>query len=379
MRALLRSVLRALWMPVVRRALLILVLILLAGTVAFHLLERWPILTALYFTAATITTVGYGDVTPATGAGRALSVVLMFSGIGLASYVLADLAQLLLHGEFSMAIREDELRRRVQRARDHLIVCGYGRTGRRVARLATERYRFEVVVIDRDREACESAIVRGLPAIQGDATQEETLREANVERARALVVCTGDDRTNVFVTLLARNLNPNLHVTAVAHTREGERLLRRAGADEVVFIHDCASRHIVRAALSPLQLRITVRHTVDEIRDVMSIIVGYGGVVQCVEYYTPPLRTPIRREVLITDMREVLRFVERLERKPSFRRALERVYAISENVHSYCVVVHDEKERDRILRELDRRGYLIGVDLSVDEILEEIERIRGSG
>jgi len=291
-RALLRSMLRALWTPVVRRALLILAVILLAGTVAFHLLERWPLLTALYFTAATITTVGYGDVTPATGAGRALSVVLMFSGIGLASYVLADLAQLLLHGELSMAIREDELRRRVQRARGHLIVCGYGRTGRRVARLATERYRFEVVVIDRDREACESAIARGLPAIQGDATQEETLREANVERARALVVCTGDDRTNVFVTLLARNLNPDLHVTAVAHTREGERLLRRAGADEVVFIHDCASRHIVRAALSPLQLRITVRHTVDEIRDVMSIIVGYGGVVQCVEYYTPPLRTP---------------------------------------------------------------------------------------
>jgi len=374
-----RALLGILTLPVVRRSLLLLVAILLAGTLAFHLLEGWPLLTSLYFTAATITTVGYGDLTPTTTTGRALSVLLMFSGIGLASYTLADLARLTLRGELSMALREDTLRRRVQRAEDHLIVCGYGRTGRRVARLATEQYRFEVVVIDRDERAYEAAVGHGLPAIHGDATREETLREANIDRARALIVATGDDRTNVFVTLLAKNLNPDLHVTATAHSREGARLLKRAGADEVVFIHDCASKHIVRAALAPLQLRITVRHTVDEIRDVMSIIIGHGGVVQGVEYYTPPLRTPIRRDVLITDMREVLRFVERLERDPDLRRALERVYELSENVHSYYVIVHNEEERKRILRELDRRDYLVGVDLTIDEILREIERLREEG
>lgn len=372
------SVLRTLLrIPAVRRSLVVLSSILLTSTVIFHFLEGWPLLTCLYFTAATITTVGYGDVVPTTEAGRLLSVIVMFSGIGVASYALGDIIQLVFRGELSLAIKEDVLRKRIKEVENHIIVCGFGRTGSRVARLLSERYKFDVVVVDKDEEAYERAVYQGFPAVLGDATREDTLQEANVESARGMVVATGDDRTNVFVTLLAKNFRRDLHVVAVANSREGAKMMERAGADEVLFLYDCASRHIVRAALSPTMFRVTVRHSVDEISDVMWIIIGNGGVVQCVEYYTPPLKSPIRRDVVISSMDEVMRFVKSLEKYPERKRTLEDLYRVSENVHTYYVIVHNEEERERILRELDRRGYLVGVDLTIDEILQEIERLRG--
>ncbi|WP_168168756.1 3H domain-containing protein [Methanopyrus sp. SNP6] len=115
----------------------------------------------------------------------------------------------------------------------------------------------------------------------------------------------------------------------------------------------------------------------DEISDVMWIIIGNGGVVQCVEYYTPPLKSPIRRDVVISSMDEVMKFIKSLEKYPERKRTLEDLYKVSENVHTYYVIVHNEEERERILRELDRRGYLVGVDLTTDEIFKEIERLRG--
>ncbi|WP_456481624.1 NAD-binding protein [Methanopyrus sp.] len=363
--------------PAVRRSLIALMSIILASVIAFHFLEGWSLLTSLYFTAATITTVGYGDVVPTTEAGRLLSVIVMFSGIGVASYALGDIIQLVLRGELSLAIREDVLRKRVEEAENHIIVCGFGRTGSRVAELLSERYKFDVVVVDEDEEAYERAVYRGFPAVLGDATKESTLREANIENARGVVVTTGDDRTNVFVTLLAKNFRSDLHVVAVANSREGAKMMERAGADEVLFLYDCASRHIVRATLSPTMLKVTVRHSVDEISDVMWIIIGNGGVVQRVEYYTPPLKSPIRRDVVVSSMDEVMRFVKSLERDPERKRTLEDLYKVSEDVHTYYVIVHDEEERERIISELDRRGYLVGVDLTIDEILDKIEELRG--
>ncbi len=365
------------WLPEIPRVYVRLAVafaaVTLFGTITFHIVEGWSYITSLYFTVATMTTVGYGDVCPKTVPGRVLAMILMFTGVGLASYALTSFVTDVIRGDVTMAIKESKLKRRLAKVENHVVVCGYGRTGQRVVKELVDKYDFEVVVIDIDEKAYREAIMDGHPAVHGDATEEDTLREARVHKARAMVVCTGDDRTNVFITLLADSINPDLWITSVAETVDGVKLLRKAGADCSLFIYGCVAKHVARCSVSPLAFKVTVEHTVDDIPDVMWAILSNGGIIEYVEYYTPPLRNPIRRNVHIKSYDTVMRFWKELEKNPEKKKALEMIYKIGRNVHSYGIICHDEEQMEKIIEELEELEVLVGVDMKPDEILEYIE------
>ncbi len=356
--------------PVLRRALLAFSLLITWGTLTFHFTEGWSWLDSLYFTIATITTVGYGDITPVTPVGRMMAIALMVAGIGVASYVITSFVAVVFRGDIGMAIRESQLRKRLREVSNHMVVCGYGRTGSRVAKVLRNRYGFDVIIVEKDKQNYRKSILDGFPTVLGDASVEDVLLKAKVNEARGVVVTTGNDKTNVFITLLVKSINPNAWVTAAAESEDGMKMLKRAGADRVIFIYECAAEHVSKSAVASLSFKVTVRHTVDEILDVMWIIISNEGVIQYVEYYTPPLTAPIRREINICNIDQVVRFQKKLKEDPEKKKALERIYEVSNGVHSYGVVVHDDEERERIVQELKREGFLVGVDLTPREIVE---------
>jgi len=200
------------------------------GTLAFHLLEGWSILDSLYVTVQTVTTVGFGDLTPRTALGRAFSTVFMMLGVGIVLYALTSTVQTIVHSELFARYGHS---RKMSKLRDHFIICGAGRVGSHLVR-SLRAVEETFIVIETDQQRVEALMDAGIPVLLRDATLEESLIEAGVEHARGLATCLPDDADNVYVVLTARDLNPGIHIVARAAAEQAETKLIRAGANRVV-------------------------------------------------------------------------------------------------------------------------------------------------
>ena len=200
------------------------------GTVVFHLLEGWSILDSLYVTVQTVTTVGFGDITPRTGLGRFFATVFMMIGVGVVLYALTSTVQSIVHSEMIARYGHS---RKMSKLRDHFIICGAGRVGSHLIR-SLRAVDGIFLVIESDQRKCEVLMDMNIPVLIRDATLEESLVEAGVEHARGLASCLPDDADNVYVVLTARDLNPNIHIVARAAEEQAESKLIRAGANRVV-------------------------------------------------------------------------------------------------------------------------------------------------
>jgi voltage-gated potassium channel len=217
----------------IRYALLALLMAVLFGTVGFHFIERWPLADSIYVTVQTLTTVGYGDQVPRTGMGRMFAVVVMLIGAGGVALAISTIVQSVVQSEMMATFGQRRRSRRMSKLSNHFIICGSGRVGSHLVRdlqLTNESF----VVIEQDQQRAAEFAQRGANVLIGDATLEETLREARVEQARGLAACLANDADNVYVVLTARDLNPNLRIVARAAEEQAEAKLLRAGANHVV-------------------------------------------------------------------------------------------------------------------------------------------------
>lgn len=217
----------------VRYAVLAVAVAIALGTLAFHLIEGWSILDSLYVATQTVTTVGYGDVTPATVNGRVFATIFMLIGVGVVLYALTSTVQSIVQSELVATFGRRRRLRRMSKLRNHFIICGAGRVGSRLVR-SLQSSEESMIVIESDSQKVEELSDLGVMTLVRDATLEQSLREAGVEHARGLAACLPDDADNVYVVLTARDLNPRLHIVARAAEEQAEAKLIRAGANRVV-------------------------------------------------------------------------------------------------------------------------------------------------
>jgi voltage-gated potassium channel len=220
------------------------------GTLGFHLLERWSLPDSLYVTIQTLTTVGYGDLTPQTAAGRMFASVYMFVGVGAVLYVLTATVQTIVQSEMIATFGMRRRQREMSKLHDHFIICGAGRVGSRLIR-ELQRANVAFAVIEKDAQKVAHLIESGAAVVVGDATLEESLREVGVDRARGLAACLPDDADNVYVVLIARDLNHNLHIVARAVEEQAEPKLIKAGANRVVAPTITGSHRMAQALMRP--------------------------------------------------------------------------------------------------------------------------------
>ncbi|HHN75293.1 MAG TPA: potassium channel protein [Acidobacteria bacterium] len=219
--------------------------LLAAGTLAFKLAggPSWSLLDAFYMSVITVTTVGYAEVHPLTTAGRMVAVVLILVGTGLVIYILGSLSEAVIRGR--MFWRRRTLRR-IQQMSQHYIVCGYGRVGRAVCQQIAEHGGSYVVVNREDPPTAQAAAW-----VVGDATDDEILRQAGIERARGLVTALGSDAENIYTVLAARTLNPGLLIVARCGEDRSARKLLAAGADRVLNPYERGGQLIAQVMLRP--------------------------------------------------------------------------------------------------------------------------------
>jgi len=217
----------------IRYAFLALIVAILFGTIGFKLIEGWSFTDSFYVTVQTLTTVGYGDLPPRSSRGRGFAIVVMLIGAGGVALAASTIVQSVVQSELLSTFGQRRQSRRMHKLHDHFIICGSGRVGSHLVRdlhLAKESF----VVIENDPRRAAEFSQDGFNVLVADATLEDTLREAGVERARGLAACLPNDADNVYVVLTARDLNRHLRIVARAAEEQAEAKLLRAGANHVV-------------------------------------------------------------------------------------------------------------------------------------------------
>lgn len=220
------------------------------GATGFFLIEGFSILDSIYLATETVTTVGYGDVTPKTSVGRVFAIFFMLVGGGTVLYALTTLVQSIVQSEVLSLLDDRRKTKEMEKLNNHYIICGAGRVGRRIIR-SLEAQKIPFVIIERDAQKVEEWVKTGCFVILSDATSEDTLRRAGVTRAKGLASCLPDDAANVYVVLTARGMNGELHIVARAVEEEAEPKLIRAGANRVVAPTIIGSQSMARALLKP--------------------------------------------------------------------------------------------------------------------------------
>jgi len=225
-----------------RKALIasgLLLLVLGVGTATYKYIggEQATLLDSLYMVVITIATIGYGEIIDLSHSpgGRIFTMFLSFAGVGIMTYIIMSLTAFGVEGELNEAFRRRKMEKRIEKLRDHYIVCGADGVGTHVARelLATQR---PYIVVDVDREKIERLHggEDGPAFVVGDATDNATLEKAGIERAHGLFAVTGDDNQNMVISLSARQLNAKIRVVARCEEARNSEKMQRAGADSAV-------------------------------------------------------------------------------------------------------------------------------------------------
>jgi len=240
---------------VTRRLLLLAVIpcvLVLVGTLGYWILEEptYSLFDSLYMTVTTLSTVGYGEVHPLSTRGRVFTIFLILGGVFTLFYTAAELLRFILMGELRELLGKQFMARSLAELRNHLIVCGYGRMGRFVCQEFSKQG-MAFVIIDLHAESLQGFnLPHGLPLV-GDATSDDVLREAGVERAKSLITVLASDADNLYITMSARLLNENVFIVARAEAEPAEPKLLRAGANRVVSPYAIGGSKMAHAVLRP--------------------------------------------------------------------------------------------------------------------------------
>lgn len=228
---------------------LLTIVVLTYGVLGYALLFGWSLVDALYMTLITLTTVGFGEIRELTPAGRIFTMSLLLGGVTLVILTLSLVATAIAEGGLRRS-RRRRMEKRIDLLRDHYIVAAYGRVGRTVVEeLGAEGV--PLLVIDKSEEKEENLLEDGVTYLIGDATHEDVLIAARLQHARALICAVDSDAENIFITLVARSMNPNVVIVGRTSQEASSHLLEKAGADRVFSPYVTGGREMANAALKP--------------------------------------------------------------------------------------------------------------------------------
>jgi len=234
----------------IRLALVFLAAVVCAGTTGFRLIEHWSWFDCFYMTLTTMTTIGYGELHPLSHAARIFNSFFIVAAVVAGVFTLGAFSQALLEFEFTKVLGRRRMERELEKLSNHYIVCGAGRVGRTIVRELRARGQ-SCVVIERDPTRARWAENEKIPVIIGNASSEESLQKAHIERARGFVAAVSSDAENLYIVLTARGFRPDLKIIARASEEEAISKLLRAGASQVLSPYYFVGHRIVQLLLHP--------------------------------------------------------------------------------------------------------------------------------
>jgi len=230
--------------------MLVLLALVSLGVTGYMTIEGWSLIDALYMTIITLGTVGFKEVHDLSFYGKIFTITLIVFGVSVLGYIVGSLAQIMFEGQIQRIIGRKKVEKRIDSLNDHYIICGFGRIGQLICKeFAAKPIPF--LVIEKLPEAHEKLHHEEYLHLRGDATEDETLLRAGIKRAKGLISVVTSDTENVYITLTARGLNPDLYILARSGEEGSEIKLRRAGANKVISPYLIGGSRMAQAILRP--------------------------------------------------------------------------------------------------------------------------------
>lgn len=236
-------------------ALTYLIIVIVVGVLGLMYFENWPLLTAVWATIVSLSTTGYRDIVPVTIGGRIFMMILIVAGVGVVAYSLGAIVSITIESQINRMMGRNTMEKTIRALNNHIIICGAGRVGMSVLEIIRGE-NIPYVLLEQNPETVARLQVEGIVAMAGDASDDEVLLRAGIQRARGIITALSQDPYNVFVTLSARALNPGLHIVARAERQETVDKLKRAGADRVITPAQLAGQRMATAMLKPASVQL---------------------------------------------------------------------------------------------------------------------------
>lgn len=240
------------------------------GTGGYMILEGWRFTDALYMTVITLSTVGFGEVSPLSPEGRLFTTGLIVAGVAAVAYLFSAISQHVVSGELHGTLRRRHMEQKIESLNGHFIVCGFGQVGSQVVKSLQQQGK-ECVVIETDTDGLESEVIQ---FITGNAEDDDMLKDAGIKRATGLVAATGDDASNLFITVSAHTLNKDLTIVARANHATSEAKLRYGGATHVISPHMLGGQRIATQLLYP------------SVTDFLDVVMHSGDLELCLQEFS---------------------------------------------------------------------------------------------
>ena len=231
-------------------SMLVLLMLLSAGTAGYMTIEKWRFLDAIYMTVITLGTVGFKEVHDLSDMGKAFTMLLIVGGVSVLGYIVGSLAQIMFEGQIQRVIGRKSMDKKIEALKEHYIICGFGRIGSLICK-GFHANGVPCVVVEKLPEASEKLNEDGYLNMRGDATLDETLLKAGIKRAKGLISVVTSDTDNVYITLTARGLNPDLYILARSGEEGSDIKLKRAGANKVVSPYVIGGSRMAQSILRP--------------------------------------------------------------------------------------------------------------------------------
>lgn len=229
----------------------LLLTLVFTGVVGYMLIEQFTFIESLFMTIITVSTVGFQEVKPLSNEGMVFTIFLITFSLGIFGFVLTSVTQYIFDGVFRNYFRDNKVRRKINKLENHVIVCGYGRVGKQAVSDLVEQD-VEVLIIDSDEEEIGQIQAKGnLLYIHGDATVDEIMESAIIEKAHALITTLPKDADNLFVVLSARGLNKDLKIISRASDEHSDIKLKRAGATNVIMPDRIGGQRMAKLVAQP--------------------------------------------------------------------------------------------------------------------------------
>ena len=230
----------------------VIAVIIITGTAGFIIIEDYNLLDAIYMTVITVTTIGYKEVTSLSDAGKIFNIILIISSFGTFTYAIARLTQFLVSGEMALYFKNKKLMQSIDQLQNHVIICGFGRNGQQAA-TTFMAHKVPFVIIEKNQHYIDQWLIDhpSLIYINADATEDETLMKAGINKAKALVITLPEDADNVFIVLSARSLNQDIQIISRASQQGSTTKLRKAGANNIVMPDKIGGTHMATLVSKP--------------------------------------------------------------------------------------------------------------------------------
>jgi len=251
------------------------------GSTGFMIIEGYRLLDAVYMTVITMATVGFSEVVPLSDVGKLFTIFLIIFSLGIFGYVITQVTRIVFEGVLHQSYKEYQVRKKIVKLEDHVIVCGYGRNGYQACVELAEHGEKFVIVEKRDNVVARILEEPELLYVQGDASSEEVLEVAQIRKARALITALLNDADNMFVVLTAREMNPTIKIISRASDFRSDSKLRRAGATNVIMPDRIGGQRMAKLVTQPDVVEFVEYILLQRSRDVQLLEVSCSNLAVC--------------------------------------------------------------------------------------------------